>query len=319
MKQNVVKQWPQFPAHPLPADIAMLPTLEAEPWLKIGEGGELPSLEGPVFDREGNFYVCHNVRPQTEILKISPDKEVETFRVCHAAMPVGLAVHKDGRIFGADLHGSIIVLSPDGELLRQIPAEYNGELLASDDLAFDKNGDLYITDFRGSHIDPIGGVYCLRAETDYKELELVTQGISSANGISFSPEYDIMWIGETGRNTVLRMGKGRDGTFKPGGVNTKIVYTGTGQAMADSNKVDAQGNVYQAMMFGGRILILNKEGVPIANVLVPGREQGKHLATPNLAICPGKKEGYMLASGPYGAWIFRFPTLAESALLYSHM
>ncbi len=104
----------------------------------------------------------------------------------------------------------------------------------------------------------------------------------------------------------------------PDGLLSKIasvaypVYHNTGHPMPDSNKVDSAGNLYQGIQWGGRILILNAEGFPVANVVVPGREEGHLLMTPNLAIKPGTCEGYMVASGPEGSWIYTFPTLAPA-------
>ena len=71
-------------------------------------------------------------------------------------------------------------------------------------------------------------------------------------------------------------------------------------------------------MFQGRIVILNDSGIPIANVLLPGRDEGKQLMSTNLALKPGTKEAYITAGGAGGATIFRFQALAEGVTLFSH-
>jgi lactonase len=54
---------------------------------------------------------------------------------------------------------------------------------------------------------------------------------------------------------------------------------------------------YQAIQAQGRLVILNRFGVPVANVVVPGREEGKYLRTTNLAFMPGTNVGYITTGG----------------------
>lgn len=318
---NQVEQWPEFESDPLPADIASLPTMVAEPWVCVGPGDARGLLEGPIFDAEGNFYVGYTTRPVASIVKITQDKTISTLRVNpEGEMSVGLAVHQDGRIFAATLcekYGKILVLNKDGSLEREIVPEYDGEILKPDDLVFDMDGNLFFTDFRGSLRNPIGGVYRLDAQSDYTRVTKLLGDIASGNGISFSPEYDVLWVAETTRNEVLRINM-ENGFVRPSYMAVQSVFKGTGHPVVDSNKVDSEGNLYQAMMWGGRILVLNKWGTPVANIVAPGREKGEHLNSPNLVLKPGTDEGYMLATGIDGAWIFKFKALAKAQELFSH-
>jgi len=82
--------------------------------------------------------------------------------------------------------------------------------------------------------------------------------------------------------------------------------------------IDVEGNVYQCMIFQGRAVILNNRGIPVANVVIPGRDEGKHLGTTNLAFKPGTDEVYITAWGVGGAWIYKFRGLAQGIKLFSH-
>jgi hypothetical protein len=42
------------------------------------------------------------------------------------------------------------------------------------------------------------------------------------------------------------------------------------------------GHLYQALIFQGRLLVFGANGIPIANVLIPGRDEGKLLRTTNV-------------------------------------
>jgi lactonase len=99
---------------------------------------------------------------------------------------------------------------------------------------------------------------------------------------------------------------------------TSIPYRFVGVGGGDSLVIDVDGNVYQAIIFHGRFLILNKAGIPIAQVLIPGRDEGKLLRTTNVAFKPGTGEAYVTASCEGGAWIYMFHGLAQGLRLFSH-
>lgn len=63
---------------------------------------------------------------------------------------------------------------------------------------------------------------------------------------------------------------------------------------------------------------MNKAGIRVAQVLVPGRDEGKHLMTTNIAFKPGTNEGFITVAGTEGGWIFTFHGLAKGLKLYSH-
>jgi lactonase len=72
------------------------------------------------------------------------------------------------------------------------------------------------------------------------------------------------------------------------------------------------------MMHQGRILVFGKYGLPIHNILIPDRDEGKHRKTSSISIKPGTDEGYLVASGIGGAWVFTFKALAEAYQPFSH-
>lgn len=324
MCNNLSGKWCEFSKNPLPPELEHLPTITAKPYLRISDGSERLLLEGPAFDRNGNLFICHTTKPTAHILKITPDGEImEFFTPDEFETPVGLAIHRDGRIFAAALCGEnfskIFIISSDGIKEKEIIPEYNGENLRADDLTFDSEGRIYFTDFRGNLFNPIGGVYRIDPDDDYTKIHCVCKGICSGNGISFSPDFKYLWVAESTANRVLKLTMDDNGELRKTDMAVSAVYTGTGKGQVDSNKVDADGNLYQAFQFDGRILIFNERGVPIANVLVPERENLKNLSTPNLVIKQETNEAYMLATGIDGACLYSFPTFAKAAKLYSDM
>lgn len=303
--------WAELPAYPLQPELAALPFVTAVPWCKLAEGYHRPTLEGAVFDREGNLYACLREYPGSSILRITPERQVETLFHHGEACIIGLAIHRDGRFFAADIDGHIFVLRPDGTQERELLGALEDVEFHPNDVAFDGKGNLYFTNFTGNALNPTGGVYRLDESEDYKILHPVLEGLAAPNGVGFTPEGTALWVSETARNTAFQVNLDEKGNAKTNVFAIHSIYHANGYEMFDSLKVDKAGNCYIAVMYGGRALVLNAKGVPVGNILVEGREKGEYLFSPNLAIKPGTKEGYLLSSGPSGSWVFRFPAIAE--------
>ena len=101
-------------------------------------------------------------------------------------------------------------------------------------------------------------------------------------------------------------------TVLPNGSTAPYYFNGPAP---DSIRVDTDGNVYVAMHRQGRILILNSNGIPIGQILIPGREKGHFMKSTSLAIFPDKKECLILAGdGDAGdkTAIFSSPTFSKA-------
>jgi len=297
-------------AVPLPPDLSWLPTIMAEPWLQIGESPGL-FLEGPAFDRAGNFYLSSLL--DGRVLKITPEKKVATILEQKGLIPNGIAFHKDGRLFVACSDGKLIALNPDGTNVTDIASRYQGKPAIFNDLVFDAKGNLYATDFTGHAGNPTGGVY--RFSADFAKVDPVLEGLVLANGVALSPSGKELWVVETGRADIVLVQLMDDGiTIRPpAGCTVPYRFTGGGP---DSMTVDADGNAYVCINGQGRIVVLNPRGIPIANVLIPGRDEGMHLLVTNLKFKPGTDEAYVTLSGKGGGWVYRFKGLAKAVTLF---
>jgi lactonase len=298
---------------PLPPSLKNLPTLEVEPWVQVEPGNIF--LEGPAFDRQGNLYVSSIF--DGRILKITPEKQISTILKKDGLMPDGIAIHKDGRLFLACLSGKVATINPDGSNFTTIDAKYQGAPRSANDLVFDSKGNLYVTDFTGTVSDPSGGVYWY--SSDLMTVKPVFKNLAAANGIALSPEGNVLWVSETCRNALHRIQLLEDGiTINPiAGANVPYHFIGA-PGGGDSMAVDEAGNVYQSIIFHGRVVVLNSGGIPIAQVLIPGRDEGNLLITTNVAFRPGTDEVYLTASGKGGGWIYKFRGLAKGLKLFSH-
>lgn len=293
---------------------ASLPQITPEPWLKIGNGDIF--LEGPAFDRSGNLIImaAYDKRVNRKLLRITPDKTIDIILSQKGVRMCGVAIHKDERIFIACLSGELLSVDSNGKNLTSINPRLKGKPEALNDLTFDNNGFLYVTDFIGNPGFPIGGVY--RFSPDMKTVETIYQHITSANGVAFTPDGTGLWVSASHSNEVYFLQLGDDKQTLKG---VHIPYRLTGMGGGDGLRVDRSGNMYLAVNFEGRVLVLNKHGIPVANVLMPECDKGRLIRTTNLAFKPDSNEVFLLASDEEEAWIYKFSAFAKGVTLYSHL
>ena len=167
---------------PLPPDLINLPTIEAEPWFQI-DPGAVTFLEGPVFDREDNFFVTY---PQAgKVFRITPQQQISVIFDDEKIEVDGAAFHRDGRLFIACLSGELLIISPGDFRPTSVYPEYQGNRLSMNDLVFDSKGNIYVTDFTGTVMEPTGGVY--RISADLKTVQPVVRRLPSQTGSPCHP------------------------------------------------------------------------------------------------------------------------------------
>jgi len=287
---------------PIPPSERALQTVSATPWFKVSTEGLI--LEGAIFDQSGNLYIC-DVSGR-RVLRLTPDRRVSTVVTLDRLSPGGLAFHRDGRLFIAALDipnkaGAIMAVNPDGSGLQPIIPPEAGYM--PNDLAFDAAGGFYFTDFKGTATDPTGGVYYVAP--DLGTITPVLPRLAMAKGVTLSPDGKALWATEFGRNLLHRIELADATIIAP--IGSAVAYHFTGPA-PDSMRADADGNIYVAIYGQGRVLVFNRNGIPIGQVLLPGRNQGHNLQSTSMAIRPGTRDLYAVTSdgsGGQGATIFR--------------
>ena len=304
---------------PIPVWERDLPTAVAEPYFKVSDTAT--PLEGLAFDRDGNllFVDIYNGR----ILRLSPDRQLTVVYAEEGLHPAGIAVHQDGRIFVASVgsinsagyfaDGSVIALNPDGSNRQSIVQPSLGHVV--DDLVFDHEGGFYFTDFRGTATDPLGGLYYV--PPDHETVKPVLPRMCGANGVALSPDGKVLWATEYFANRLHRIDLREPGVIARSG--SMVPYHFAGRA-PDSMRTDSAGNAYVAMQRQGRILVFSPFGVPIGQILLPGREDNRFLQCTSLAIKPGSREllivGWDLNGG--GSMIFSASGPAPGFAMFSH-
>lgn len=222
------------------------------------------SPEGPCFAENGDLYFVNWL--SSSINRIGADGVVREF-VNTGGIPAGLAFHRDGTLYcadeGKDIHG-VLKISPDGTIARFVDSYQGQSLNGANDLVFDRNGVLYFSDPWGSSADkPIGGFY--RAFPDGR-LEQLDTGLAFPNGVALNADESAVFLGETGRNHVLRYPIGRDGA-----VGRPMVFARlSDRSGPDGMAFDAEGRLYVAHFGAGRVDVFDQDGREVDRIPVPG-------------------------------------------------
>ncbi|CAM5233716.1 Lactonase drp35 [Streptomyces tendae] len=291
-------------------------TIHAQQVMRLTEVHEqtgMTLLEGPVFDEDGELLVVDVTAPAGEPKLLRVNVRKKTSEPVHTdargAYTSAQFSPYDGRIYLTDFsHGDIVSLAPDDADPRTFfSGEVDGARMNPDDLAFDREGNLYLSDSRGmSEGEAKGRV--VRIDRGGKEATVLADGLASPNGISFDTDYRGLWFSELTQNRVsylLLDGRGRVASR-----HTAIRVDG-GIARTDSIAVDADGNLYQGLHGRPAMAVYDKYGERLATVEVPARAaRGLESAT-NVAITPGGTRAYMTVSGPDGGYLYGFDALGE--------
>lgn len=299
---------------PIPFSERGLPTATAETFFKVSETPL--ALEGPAYDRRGNllFVDIYGGR----VLKLSTDGALSTVYADETLRPAGIAIHKDGRIFVAAVgdfsRGSVIAMDADGGHAQVIVPTDAGYV--PDDMVFDPHGGFYFTDFKGGPTTPVGGVY--HVGPDFKTITPVIPHMAAANGVALSQDGKVLWATEFCLGRLHRVELTDPVTTAHFGGSVPFHFTGRSP---DSMRTDADGNVYVAMYHQGRILVFNPCGIPIGQILLPGRDNNQFLKSTSLAFVPGSRDLVIVSRdevGAGGSMIFRARGLAPGIQLFSH-
>lgn len=297
---------------PIPPSERGLQAVVAEPWSRVSDEGMV--LEGPAFGRDGNLLFCDVSGKR--VLRLTPDGRLSAVVVLDRLAPGGLAVHRDGRVFVAAMDiaggvGAIVAVGPDGSGMQAIVPPEAGAM--PNDLVFDAQGGFYFTDFRGASTDPAGGVHYV--PPDFGTVTPVLPRLAMANGVALGPDGRALWATEFARNLLHRVELADATTATPTGTAVACHFAGPAP---DSMRADSDGNLYVAMYGQGRVLAFNRNGIPVGQVLLPGREEGRNLRSTSMALRPGTDDLYVVSSDGSSATIFHAGAFAKALRLYSH-
>jgi gluconolactonase len=219
--------------------------------------------EGPSVDRDGRVFFTD--QPNDMIYVWDEKSGIALFKEnCERAN--GTWFDRNGNLLAcADLHNSIIKITPSGELITMYDKGFGGaHLHGPNDLWQDSNGGIYFTDpyfhrdyWEAGHKQEqdIQAVYYLKPSG---ELVRVIEDLRVPNGITGTPDGKFLFVADMMGRATWKY------TINPdGSLSNKILFAPSG---SDGMTIDEQGNIY---LTAGRVLVYDSEGEKIGEIGLP--------------------------------------------------
>ncbi|WP_454852718.1 SMP-30/gluconolactonase/LRE family protein [Promicromonospora soli] len=281
----------------------------------VHEATGMTLLEGPTFGPDGGLFLVDVTAPAgaPKVLRVDVERRAvaPVYTDEAGAYTSAQFSPRDGRLYLTDfVSGGINSITADGDDPRTFfSGDVDGQPMRPDDVAFDEAGNLFVTDTTGyadPSWEPQGRV--VRVDGETAAATVLARDLPAPNGISFTPDFDGLWVSHNTGNRVdfLRLGAGGTevATAHP------AIYFSGGQSQIDSTAVDADGNVYQGVHGQAKVFVHSPAGELLSTVSLPARAKGLTSAT-NIAIRPGTTDAYMTVSGKAGGFVYEFEALAE--------
>lgn len=250
---------------------------------KLAEGFEF--TEGPIWIRDGGYLLFSDPNHNT-IYKYTEDGALSVFRqksgydgedIAEYGQPGsnGLTLDPAHRLT-VNEHGRrrVIRIESDGSV-TVLADRFQGKRLNSpNDLVYRSDGSLYFTDppfgLPKFYDDP-------RKELPYSgvfrwhngKLALVTKDLKGPNGIAFSPDEKLLYVGnwDPAAKTVTRYPVRRDGSVSHGETFIDLTQQVPGDEALDGIKVDVRGNLYVSAP--GGVWIFSSAGKHLGTITAP--------------------------------------------------
>lgn len=222
----------------------------------------LKGAEGPVFDREGQFFM---VAPgEGRIVRVEETGEVSTYADTEG-IPAGLQVDRENALWCADMRRGILRIPAEGQV-EPIVTEYDGQpIRGCNDCIFDSQGNLYFTAPGGSSATtPVGEIFCRTVDGTVTRLD---GGFRFCNGIAVSADDRYLFVAETFTKKVWRYA-----IHAPGSVGEKedwATLPGEHRGGPDGMDFDADGRLLVTNHGAGSIDVFDADGNLVDRIKTP--------------------------------------------------
>ena len=223
--------------------------------------------EGPVWLPEGALLFSDI--PASRIYRWAPETGAQVWRE-PSGNSNGLTLDREGRLLACE-HGNRRVsrTEADGTVVA-LAERYEGKRLNSpNDIVVRSDGVIYFTDppygiEPAQREQPVNGVYALRPDGT---LRLVADDFERPNGLVFSPDEAILYIGDSPRRHVRAFDVDSDGAIHSSRVFADMDHPQPGSP--DGMKVDVEGHLYVTGATG--VWVFEPDGELVGVIVTPER------------------------------------------------
>ena len=233
--------------------------------------------EGPAWNGVGRFLVWSDIPNNVQLRLLDEDGRVTVFRQ-PSGFSNGNTFDREGRQLSCEHGGRRVVRYEHSGAVTVIAERYQGRRLNSpNDAIVHADGSIWFTDpiygIRGnyegfkaeSEVKP--GVY--RVDPASGEVALVTDEMTGPNGLCFSPDFQRLYVADTGSGREIRVYDVDGKTARNGRRFVQLALPGgaPGSSGADGMRADADGNVWAGARPG--VQVIAPDGAVIGLVRLP--------------------------------------------------
>lgn len=228
---------------------------------------ETDAHEGPVYVSDALYFTTQ--RPDVAIKRLAvATGEVTTVRA-GANVANGMALDADGRLIVCEQDPAAITrFDPASGSVETLVDSFDGKLLNSpNDVVVTRDGAIWFTDPSYGHLQGFRPPPEL-PDAVYRyadgELTMVADGFDKPNGLAFSPDEDVLYVGDNGAPRRILAFDVFDGRRLANG----RVFALSTREHPDGLKVDSRGRVYASAADGVRIY--EATGAQVGEIPMPG-------------------------------------------------
>jgi len=235
--------------------------------LASGYGGALGPAEGPLWIAEDSDLLFNDINAARRI-RYTPGAGVSV-AMENTNQANGMTRDLQGRIVSAEhLTRRVTRYEADGSL-TVIANSFGGKrLLRPNDVVVKSDGAIYFTDPGGDAAPDqwdvtVAGVY--RVSADLGTMSRVIDDMVRPNGLAFSPDESILYVGDSRRGHVRAYDLQANGTMAKETSRVFADLSGDEPGVPDGFKVDIRGNVYCGG--AGGLYIIDPEGKKLGRIV----------------------------------------------------
>lgn len=221
------------------------------------------NIEGPNFDKSGNFYVV-NFKQDGTVGKINTKTGTGEIFVTLPDSSVANGIHfnSKGAMFLPDFirHN---VLTVDMKTKKTDVFVHSDKFNQPNDLCINSKDQIFVTDPKWA--DNTGQLW--RIDPKNRQLVLLEANMGTTNGIELSPDEKTLYVNESVQRKIWKYR-----VDKAGNISHKTLFASFPDYGFDGMKCDKVGNLYVARWGKGVIAVLSPKGKLIQEIPLKGKQ-----------------------------------------------